>query len=288
MGRDIPHTYTLSDPDEDILVASALIGPAYKWKLASAVQLIDVSKTQYSELLKISLDNKDVPKPKLSQVFGDGHDTLANVMKQSKYTEAQLTARIDLLTTLELLCPDKGNRLFSLWFPLLTLSSEGKRLAAAVSDGRIPLVRPPQREQITVFFAAAFGRDDVDLLFANEVAPACQELRYSVFRVDLCEPTQSITNSILSGIQRSACVIADLTYARPSVYFEVGMAQGLGMPVILTCRSDHYLGRDDSLRVHFDLVSFKVSFWTIAENGSFSWPKSMHPIERLKSILRSD
>jgi nucleoside 2-deoxyribosyltransferase len=80
-------------------------------------------------------------------------------------------------------------------------------------------------------------------------------------------------------------VLADLTHARPSVYFEVGYAQGLGVPLLLTCRKDHYRAAHDNARVHFDLEQYKISFWSRNSKGQFIWAKGMEPTKRLKSLV---
>ncbi len=90
----------------------------------------------------------------------------------------------------------------------------------------------------------------------------------------------------MEGIRETACIIADLTYARPSVYFEVGYAHGLGIPLLLTCRKDHFHGKVDHARVHFDLEQFKISYWSRNAKGRFQWPAAMEPSERLSKILQ--
>jgi hypothetical protein len=103
----------------------------------------------------------------------------------------------------------------------------------------------------------------------------------------MTEPKHSITEAILEGIAECACVIADLTFARPSVYFEVGLAHGLGIPLLLTCRLDHHKGNESDKKVHFDLEQYKISFWTKTADGEFRWPKNMTPKSRLRALLVS-
>lgn len=166
------------------------------------------------------------------------------------------------------------------------LTEEGKRVAQALFEERLVLLRPPSSKRKSAFIACAFGKTEINRLFERELAPACSELQLTPHRVDLLEPKQTITAAITAGILEARCIVADLTHARPSVYFEVGFAHGLGVPMVLTCRKDHYRGMPDDLRVHFDLEQYKISYWETSERG-FSWASGMRPIDRLRAITRS-
>jgi len=174
----------------------------------------------------------------------------------------------------------------SIFKEVVSLTKEGMLAAKRISEKRRVLIRPKGIHLTSIFVACAFGYDDVDKLYEKEFAPACGEVNYTPIRVDMNEPPQTITESIIEGITKSACVIADLTYARPSVYFEVGFAHGLGIPLLLTCRKDHYRGKNDGMRVHFDLEQYKISYWSLTKNGNFRWSKGMKPKERLATVIR--
>jgi hypothetical protein len=165
------------------------------------------------------------------------------------------------------------------------LTSEGERVAKSIKEERHLIFRPVPTRRTTIFVACAFGYDEIDLLYEKHLFPACRSFHYDAVRVDMTEPKQSITDAILEGITECACVIADLTYARPSVYFEVGLAHGLGIPLLLTCRSDHHRGKADDRKVHFDLEQYKISFWKRTPNADFSWPKNMKPSSRISALV---
>lgn len=283
MDVDISVTHTLSEIQRAILTASSLMGPAYANDLVVAVQLSDLAKLDYSNLLKQAIWRRAVVVGWSIFKGQTYHRAFSDLEKTSKFSNQQIHANVTLLTQLELLEPEEKLSYVSIWSKV-RLTGEGERLAEAIARGRVLQVRPPKSDQGNVFFAGAFDHEDVDLLFANEIEPACAELGYAAYRVDAREPFQGITSAILSGVRDAACVIADLTYARPSVYFEAGFAHGLGIGLLLTCRNDHFRGADDRLRVHFDLEQYKTSFWSATETG-FSWPKLMHPLERLRTIV---
>lgn len=181
--------------------------------------------------------------------------------------------------------------LVRLHYPLdnkaLLLTEEGVRIAMAIVQGRRAILRAPESMQGTVFIASSFGHDQLDTLFDLEISPACEQVGLLAFRVDMSEPEQTITDRIFQAIRACKCLIGDLTFARPSVYFEIGLAQGLGVPILLTCREDHYRNQSDQNRVHFDLEQYKISFWRQDANGNFLWPKKLSPRERLLSILQN-
>lgn len=167
------------------------------------------------------------------------------------------------------------------------LTEEGERIAAAVVEGRKPLIRPKREERTNIFIASSLKGNDVNELLETVIEPTCKELGYEPLRVDQSEHSHTITNEILEGIRSAACLVADLTYSRPSVYFEIGLAQGLGVPFVLTCRQDHFRANDEAQKVHFDLEQFKISYWTTPGDGKFIWDKKMHPKERLQRRLPS-
>jgi hypothetical protein len=69
----------------------------------------------------------------------------------------------------------------------------------------------------------------------------------------------------IDEIEKAHFLLADLTYARPSVYFEAGYGQR-SVSVIYTARVDHFRARDGdpsgNLRVHFDLQMKNIITWT--------------------------
>ncbi|MBN1819093.1 MAG: hypothetical protein JW833_00155, partial [Prolixibacteraceae bacterium] len=134
-----------------------------------------------------------------------------------------------------------------------------------------------------IFIACAFGNSEIDQLSNNCFIPTITQNNFEFFRVDFSEPSYSITESIIEHINISSVLLADLTFARQSVYFEIGFALGLGIPTILTCRKDHFRNNVDNLKVHFDLEQFKISFWETI-NDNFIWGKNMSPENRLINL----
>jgi hypothetical protein len=65
--------------------------------------------------------------------------------------------------------------------------------------------------------------------------------------------TARIIPRILDGIRRAAFVVADVSEARPNVYFEIGLAYGMAKPIVLTAKAGTTLP--------FDLADMPVLFW---------------------------
>jgi len=131
------------------------------------------------------------------------------------------------------------------------------------------------------FVASAFGRADVDAVYDRCVCPALKSVTSQPLRVDRIEHNGDIDDMIYRLLDSADFAIIDLTYARPSVYYEAGYAFGSGKPVIYIARSDHFKARDDDpdglLRVHFDLQMKNIVSWSTA-NDAFR--------KRLESRLR--
>jgi len=166
----------------------------------------------------------------------------------------------------------------------VTTTPDGVRVAEALEEGRAVMLRAPLLQRTTVFVASAFGHEDLDRLFDHEISPACDARGLQAFRVDRAEPQQTITAEIIRAIAGSRCVIGDLTYGRPSVYFELGVAHGLGIPLVLTCRRDHFRANNNFERVHFDLEQYKISYWSLTDKKEFAWEPRMHPSDRLTAL----
>jgi hypothetical protein len=114
------------------------------------------------------------------------------------------------------------------------------------------------------FVASAFGRADVDRVYNQLVKPILSQLGIGSSRVDQIVHNDDIVDKILELLDQADFCIADLTHARPSVYFEAGYAQKT-KPVIFIARKDHFTPRDTdpegNFRVHFDVRNKNIIPW---------------------------
>ncbi|WP_421773056.1 hypothetical protein [Gracilimonas sp.] len=100
----------------------------------------------------------------------------------------------------------------------------------------------------TAFIIMQMNEDTTDT--KNAIIDVCEEFGIVAKRADDIEHSGIITKTILEQIKKSEFLIADLTGARPNVYYEVGYAHAQNKKPILYRR----LGSD----LHFDLKVHNV------------------------------
>ncbi len=120
------------------------------------------------------------------------------------------------------------------------------------------------------FIAMAFDREDTDALYEKQIFPVLQRNHIIPVIINRRQSNDDLNIQIIEQIENADICIVDLTYARPSVYFEAGYAQR-SIPVIYSVRDDHFKrGQPDDLRVHFDLQMKPLIRWKDSEDPSFS------------------
>ncbi len=70
------------------------------------------------------------------------------------------------------------------------------------------------------FVAMPFDREDTDKVYSNLIVRALRNYRITPIRIDRKEHNNDIDDEIISELKQCDLIISDLTYARPSVYFE--------------------------------------------------------------------
>ena len=121
-------------------------------------------------------------------------------------------------------------------------------------------------------FVAMWFNPSLDVAYTDGFAPAITDAGYRSFRIDKKEHANKIDDEIVAEIRRSRFVVADFTselielagrptpIARGGVYYEAGFAQGLGIPVLWSCRHDLID------HVHFDTRQFAHIVWETPED----------------------
>lgn len=94
-------------------------------------------------------------------------------------------------------------------------------------------------------FEPEFGK-----IYEEVIKPACEDVGYDVNKADSIESHRNILEDIVKGIANTDLLIADLTTSNPNVFYELGIANGIGIPTILITQ--------DLEEVPFDLRAYKI------------------------------
>jgi hypothetical protein len=108
----------------------------------------------------------------------------------------------------------------------------------------------------TAFMAMKFD-DDMDYVVKNCFKPAVARTGFELRVLTETQPAGLIDDQIRVALRTSRFVIADLTHASSGAYWEAGFAEGLGRPVIYTCRKMEW----DERKTHFDTSHMQHIIW---------------------------
>lgn len=120
------------------------------------------------------------------------------------------------------------------------------------------LQRSRSSEANPAFVAMWFGGDKKKAEMEEvwkAIKEACKKTGWRANRSDTDPHSDFIMNKVLGDIRRAPFVVADFTGNRNGVYLEAGFARGLGIPVVHTCRADHFE------KAHFDIKQINTIKW---------------------------
>lgn len=108
-------------------------------------------------------------------------------------------------------------------------------------------------------FVAMWFDEEMTSVRNSGIVPGIKGAGYEAMVIDQKEHVNKIDDEIIGEIRRSRFIVADFTHgetgARGSVYYEAGFADGLGIPVIATCRADVVD------KIHFDRRQYNHLLW---------------------------
>ncbi len=107
--------------------------------------------------------------------------------------------------------------------------------------------RSPSQARLA-FMAMPFDNAELDHVYTNCFKTAVAQTGFELRRVDERQPAGLIDDQLRVRIRAARFLIAELTTENRGVYWEAGFAEGLGRPVIYTCRKSDLPG----LKTHFD------------------------------------
>lgn len=109
---------------------------------------------------------------------------------------------------------------------------------------------------IQAFVAMSFDEAH-DYIWREGLEPGITGSGYKAFKVNEIDDLGKIDDAIIAGIRESKFLVADFTGQKLGVYYEAGFAQGLGIPVIWTCKRKEI----EANRLHFDIRQYSFIDW---------------------------
>lgn len=125
------------------------------------------------------------------------------------------------------------------------------------------------------FVIMQIGNKELDNVFQKAISHAILSSGLSVKRVDKHNEGGLLKSEIITFIQESDIIIADLTNERPNCYLEVGFAMGIDKfkNLILSVREDHFPDspnyKKGGPKIHFDLTGYDILSWSPDDVNSF-------------------
>jgi hypothetical protein len=108
----------------------------------------------------------------------------------------------------------------------------------------------------TAFMAMEFD-EEMDCVVKNCFKPAVAMTGFELRPLTDRQPAGLIDDQLRVALRTSRFVIAGLTHANNGAYWEAGFAEGLGRPVIYTCRKREWEER----KTHFDTNHLNTIIW---------------------------
>lgn len=109
--------------------------------------------------------------------------------------------------------------------------------------------------------------EEFNSIYEKLIREPLVEAGYTVTRADSFLDQENILRSVIRGITTTDVLIADLTTNNPNVFYELGVAHGLGIPTVLIAQSIS--------DVPFDLRSYRI----------YIYDTHFNQIEKLKSFF---
>jgi hypothetical protein len=122
---------------------------------------------------------------------------------------------------------------------------------------RFDELKRQETTSFTAFMAMKFGDPALDAVVDDHFKPAVAATAFTLKRVTDGQGAGLIDDQMRVALRTSRFVISDLTHNSRGAYWEAGFAEGLGKPVIYTCRKDQW----DKERTHFDANHLVTIVW---------------------------
>lgn len=177
-----------------------------------------------------------VPRIALQSIVGaktlKGFNLVLRYLIESKLLEGRISDRLDTPDDLELNLSFEGWRYF-------------EQLTRGKSDSR------------KAFMAMQFGDAELNEIVDNCFKDAVRKTGFDLVTLSDRPKAGLIDDRLRVEIRTSKFLIADLTHRNEGAYWEAGFAEGLGKPVIYTCKKSKFKKK----KTHFDTNHHLTILW---------------------------
>lgn len=128
------------------------------------------------------------------------------------------------------------------------------------------------------FVIMPFGNDLANTVFENSTKPVCKEFDIDAERADEIITPNPIIDDIISAIQESTVIIADVSDKNPNVFYELGIAHMTkpNQTIIIT--------QEEYKKLPFDIQHFRVIRYEDTFTGKTKYEIQLRKM--LKNILK--
>ena len=133
------------------------------------------------------------------------------------------------------------------------------------------------KDSTIAFMAMEFGDPELDGIVDDIFRPAVAQTGFRLQKLTDEQRAGLIDDQLRVEIRRSRILIADLSHGNNGAYWEAGFAEGLGIPVIYTCKQSIF--DDPETKPHFDTNHYLTVPWN-PDNP-------VEAAEKLKATIRA-
>lgn len=133
--------------------------------------------------------------------------------------------------------------------PLLRLTLAGWDRFEELKRGRVA--------SRVVLMAMKFGDEELDRVVDQCFRPAVKRTGFELRTISDNQPAGLIDDQLRVALRTSRFIISDLTHGNNGAYWEAGFAEGLGRPVLYTCREAEW----NAQKSHFDTNHLTTIIW---------------------------
>ena len=105
----------------------------------------------------------------------------------------------------------------------------------------------------------------LNTIYNDVIKTTVAEAGFEIRKLDDVKRAGLIDDKLRVEIRRSKFLIADLTHANNGAYWEAGIAEGLGLPVIYICEKNAFENHETA--PHFDTNHHLIVMWEDTSEG---------------------